>query len=129
MYRNSVLQEVHQTFTPWLSQIIRLYSNKNTIDMEWQVGPIDTSDGMGKDIYMVLNTDMTEGTTCRTDSNGREFVTRFDNQSFAASYPISTQVQVMDETRRLAILSDRGQYVDCRPGTLMLGVNLNLIYQ
>lgn len=125
VYRNSVLQEVHQIFTPWLSQIVRVYYNKNTIDLEWQVGPIDTSDGIGKDIYMVFDTDMKDGTTCQTDSNGREFVTRYGNQSYGAGYPISTQVQVMDETRRLAILSDRGQYVDCRPGSLILGVNLN----
>lgn len=53
VYKNDLFEEVHQVFTPWLSQITRVYINKNVIDLQPIVGPINTNDGMGRDVFMV----------------------------------------------------------------------------
>ncbi|GBO46235.1 Lysosomal alpha-mannosidase [Araneus ventricosus] len=36
----SVVQEIHQTFNPWLSQVIRLYKDSENIEFRWIIGPI-----------------------------------------------------------------------------------------
>jgi len=35
------VQEVHQQFGPWASQVIRLYDGEKHVEMEWTVGPIN----------------------------------------------------------------------------------------
>lgn len=35
-----LVEEVHQYYTPWISQIIRLYKGQNHIEFDWVVGPI-----------------------------------------------------------------------------------------
>jgi hypothetical protein len=34
------VQEVHQTYADWLSQVIRVYADETIGELEWMVGPI-----------------------------------------------------------------------------------------
>lgn len=34
------VQEVHQNFSAWCSQVIRLYPGQRHLELEWTVGPI-----------------------------------------------------------------------------------------
>lgn len=34
------VHEVHQSFSSWLSQVVRIYDQQDSIEFEWLVGPI-----------------------------------------------------------------------------------------
>ncbi len=34
------MQEVHQVYNDWLSQVVRVYAEENIAELEWMVGPI-----------------------------------------------------------------------------------------
>jgi hypothetical protein len=36
----ALVQEVHQQFADWASQVVRIYKGKQDIEIEWTVGPI-----------------------------------------------------------------------------------------
>jgi len=41
LFQGILVQEVHQQFGPWASQVIRLYDGEKHVEMEWTVGPIN----------------------------------------------------------------------------------------
>ena len=41
LFQGILVQEVHQQFSPWASQVIRLYDGEKHVEMEWTVGPIN----------------------------------------------------------------------------------------
>lgn len=36
-----LVDEVHQTFNSWITQVIRVYKNESYIEFDWLVGPIE----------------------------------------------------------------------------------------
>lgn len=36
-----IVDEVHQSFNSWVTQVIRVYKNENYIEFDWLVGPIE----------------------------------------------------------------------------------------
>lgn len=44
------VQEVRQTMKSWATQSIRLYTGDNKVEIQSTVGPVDVSDGIGKEI-------------------------------------------------------------------------------
>ena len=56
--RTPHVQEVHQVFAPWLTQVVRLYQTSDAIEVEYTVGPIPFQDGLGKEIVSVWSTGM-----------------------------------------------------------------------
>lgn len=36
-----LVDEVHQTFRPWIKQIIRVYKKENHVEFDWLVGPVE----------------------------------------------------------------------------------------
>ena len=36
----ALVQEVHQQFTDWASQVVRIYKGRQDIEIEWTIGPI-----------------------------------------------------------------------------------------
>ncbi|XP_042239009.1 lysosomal alpha-mannosidase-like isoform X2 [Homarus americanus] len=72
-----LLFEIHQVWTPWVSQVLRVYMDQLVLEMEWLVGPIPIEDGIGKEIVnRVVWPDIVTNNTFYTDSNGREIVQR-----------------------------------------------------
>eukprot|EP00064_Thunnus_orientalis_P022022 superscaffoldBa00007078_g22201 len=47
--QTSVVQEVRQWFAPWVSQVVRLYTDSRALELEWTVGPIPIDDDLGKE--------------------------------------------------------------------------------
>lgn len=37
---SGVVQEVTQRFSPWVSQVVRLYEGRRELELEWTVGPV-----------------------------------------------------------------------------------------
>lgn len=59
-----------------VTQVVRVWSGATTVDFEWTVGPIDFSDGWGKEITSRFTTNLTTNATWWTDSNGRDSIIR-----------------------------------------------------
>ena len=38
--RGPLVQEVHQKFNDWTSQVIRLYKDEKIVEFEWMIGPL-----------------------------------------------------------------------------------------
>lgn len=114
------VDEVHQVFNEFISQVVRIYKTEDFVEFEWLVGPIPVGDEIGKEIVSRFETTMQTNEIFSTDSNGREMLQRKRNvretweieleEPVAGNYyPITTKIAIEDETHRLAVLTDRAQ--------------------
>eukprot|EP01121_Diplochlamys_sp_Union-15-3_P008287 TRINITY_DN2194_c0_g1_i2.p1 TRINITY_DN2194_c0_g1~~TRINITY_DN2194_c0_g1_i2.p1 ORF type:complete len:225 (+),score=31.45 TRINITY_DN2194_c0_g1_i2:483-1157(+) len=76
VFTSSLVSEVVQQYSPWLSHTIRLYKGQRVLQIEAEVGPIDVSDGIGKEIISRYSTGLNTNKTWWTDSNGDEMQER-----------------------------------------------------
>ena len=117
---SSLVTEVQQRISDWISQTIRLSSTSDAIEFEWTVGPIDVSDGQGKEVITRFTTDIANNQTWYTDANAREFQTRIRNtrQTYAWNateptagnfYPVTSSVWMADSTQALVLSVDRSE--------------------
>jgi len=74
-----LVDEVHQQFSSWIYQVVRLYKNKEHAEVEYTIGPIPDGDNVGKEVITQLTTNMVTNSTFYTDSNGRDFLKRVRN--------------------------------------------------
>jgi lysosomal alpha-mannosidase len=81
IFQSKDLQEVHQVFTRWVSQTVRLYSNKPYAEFEYTVGPIKKapSPRVGKEVISRFDTSLKTNGVFYTDANGREMQLRKRN--------------------------------------------------
>lgn len=120
--KGPLVQEIQQTFAPWLSQIIRLYKGIDHVEFNWVVGPIPVDDGVGKEIITRFDTDMKTYGKFFTDSNGREILKRVKDyrptwklnvtEPISGNYyPVNSRIFLRDGSRRkqLTVLTDRSQ--------------------
>ncbi|XP_060715118.1 lysosomal alpha-mannosidase [Tachysurus vachellii] len=118
--QNSVVQEVRQRFSPWVSQVVRLYAESKHLELEWTVGPIPVKDGLGKEVITRLDSSIETEGYFYTDSNGREILQRrkdyrptWDlNQTEPIAgnyYPINTRAFIKDKQNQLTVVTDRSQ--------------------
>ena len=118
--------EIHQIYSEWISQTIRLYNDSKSLSFEWLIGSIDVSDSVGKEVIIRFTTDILSNSTFYTDSNGRETLKRVRNyrpswpfnQTESVSgnyYPVNSRIFIRDETenanqaRQLTLVTDRSQ--------------------
>ena len=40
LWQGQLVQEVRQQFSPWVSQVVRLYDQAKYAELEWTIGPI-----------------------------------------------------------------------------------------
>ncbi|XP_055376537.1 lysosomal alpha-mannosidase-like isoform X1 [Condylostylus longicornis] len=121
LIQGHLVQEVHQKFNKYVSQVIRLYAEENNIEFEWLVGPIPIEDGIGKEIITRFNsTDIKSNGIFYTDSSGRQMIKRVRDhretwnytvtEPIAGNYyPILTNIALEDKKTRMAVLVDRAQ--------------------
>ncbi|XP_069124923.1 lysosomal alpha-mannosidase-like [Argopecten irradians] len=117
-----VVQEVYQTFAPWITQVIRLYEGEKYAEFEWTVGPIPISDGAGKEVVSQFLTSLDTKEAFYTDANGREILKRRRNardtwdldqtEPVAGNfYPVNSRIFIRDEELgiQFSVLTDRSQ--------------------
>lgn len=118
--RGDLVDEVHQVFNDWISQVVRAYKTENYVEFEWLVGPIPIDDVIGKEIVSRFTTDIANNGVFYTDSNGREMIRRKRdsrgtwnlevNEPIAGNYyPINAKIVMEEGYKRLAVLTDRSQ--------------------
>ena len=122
--RGSKVVEVHQKFSTWVSQIVRLREGAEAVELEYTVGPVPIDDHIGKEVITRFDTSLQTGgdgqNLCYTDSNGREFMERKYNYRptwelevyepvSGNYYPTSTAMYIKDEQAQLqlSLLPDR----------------------
>uniref|UniRef100_A0A1I8QD07 Alpha-mannosidase n=1 Tax=Stomoxys calcitrans TaxID=35570 RepID=A0A1I8QD07_STOCA len=120
VYRGELVEEVHQKFNEWISQVVRVYKESRHAEFEWMVGPIPVEDNIGKEIITRFSSDIKSEGIFYTDSNGREMIKRLKDHrdtwrvkllehTAGNYYPVTTKIALEDEHTRMAILTDRAQ--------------------
>ncbi|KAJ4807139.1 Alpha-mannosidase [Rhynchospora pubera] len=115
--RGPLVDEVYQQFNSWISQVTRLYKERDYAEVEFTIGPIPIEDGVGKEVISRLTTNMVTNGTFYTDSNGRDFLKRVRDyrddwdlnvtEPIAGNYyPVNLGVYILDENSELSILVD-----------------------
>ena len=58
-----IVDEVHQKFNDWTSQVIRLYKDQKVVEFEWMVGPLPEQDvgTSGLEVVTRYTTDILTG--------------------------------------------------------------------
>lgn len=116
--RGSVVDEAHQQFNEWISQVVRIYHDNSTnVEFEWMVGPIPVDDMVGKEIITRFSSEIQSQGVFYTDSNAREMIRRvrevlpMHKEEVIAQnyYPLNSKIYLEDDTKRMAILTDRAQ--------------------
>ena len=61
--RGPVVQEVHQRYNDWTSQVIRLYKDQEVVEFEWIVGPLplEEAGAPGHEVITRYSTDIKSG--------------------------------------------------------------------
>ncbi|XP_066512258.1 lysosomal alpha-mannosidase-like [Hoplias malabaricus] len=118
--QNSVVQEVRQQFSPWVSQVIRLYENSRELELEWTIGPVPVDDNWGKEVITRLDSNINSAGYFYTDSNGREVLERRKDyrptwdlkqtEPIAGNYyPINSRAFIKDANSQMTVVTDRSQ--------------------
>lgn len=118
--RGDLVDEVHQIFSDWISQVVRIYKTERYIEFEWLVGPIDTDDNIAKEIVSRFTTNIKSESVFYTDSNGRDMMKRkrgeretWDVEMLEEIsgnyYPVTTRIAIEDVNYRLAVFTDRAE--------------------
>ncbi|CAL8126674.1 unnamed protein product [Orchesella dallaii] len=126
VYKGSHVTEVHQVFTEWISQVIRLYDKTDLVEFEWMIGPVPVEDNYGKEIITRYSTGIPTNGVFFTDANGRQLVKRkrdtratwpykkHENVS-GNYYPVNSRILISSnedlsqDGLTLAVLNDRSQ--------------------
>uniref|UniRef100_A0A3Q1GUL4 Alpha-mannosidase n=1 Tax=Acanthochromis polyacanthus TaxID=80966 RepID=A0A3Q1GUL4_9TELE len=138
--QGSVVQEVRQWFSPWVSQVVRLYADSRALELEWTVGPVPIDDSLGKEVITRLDTSIQTGEYFYTDSNGREILQRKkdfrptwqlrQSEPVAGNYyPVNSRAFIKDDVDQLTVVTDRSQGGgSIRNGSLEIMLHRRLLY-
>ncbi|KAK7501313.1 hypothetical protein BaRGS_00007438, partial [Batillaria attramentaria] len=115
-----LVQEVHQQFSPWVSQVVRLYNDSRHLELQWIVGPTPTETSV--EVVSLFKSDIESKDVFYTDSNGREIRKRRRDQREGLNatvvdpiagnyYPITSRIYIqgVEKDVQLTILPDRPQ--------------------
>jgi hypothetical protein len=140
--KGKVSDEVHQVVSNIVSQVVRLYHSKPYVEFEYTLGPIDVTDGIGKEVVTRFSSDLDSGKTFFTDANGREVLERTLNYrkdwplqvhepASGNYYPVNTRIMIQDAKQdlQLTIVTDRSQGgSSLLPGEVELMVNRRITH-
>jgi len=134
------VQEIHQVFSSWLEQTVRLYKGASSMEVAYSVGSIPINDGLGKEIVSVWTTDIASANTWYTDSNGRDMQKRVLNfrptwtlnvtdPVSGNFYPVDSAIFLKDAKTQLTVVTDRAQGgASLRNGELELMVHRRTLF-
>lgn len=116
--KGSLVQEVRQIFSPFVSQVVRLYTGQRYAEFEYTIGPIPIQDKLGKEIISRFDTDIKSNGLFYTDANGREMQERKRDfrptwklnvtEPIAGNYyPVNSRMYIKDSSKQLTVLVDR----------------------
>jgi len=120
IYSGELVHEIHQKFSSWIGQTIRIYKGQDHVELDWVVGPIPIIDNFGKEIISRFTTDIASKGIYYTDANGRQNVERKrDSRSTwtysvtepvsANYYPVNSHIFLNDLSDQMTIVNDRAQ--------------------
>ncbi|XP_053696668.1 lysosomal alpha-mannosidase-like [Sabethes cyaneus] len=139
VFKGDHVQEVHQVFNDWISQVVRVYEDEQHVEFEWLVGPIPVEDEIGKEIVTRYQSDIKSNGVFWTDANGREMIKRVRNHRDTWDvelvepvpgnyYPVTAKIALEDDSWRMAVLNDRAQGgTSMQDGVLELMVHRRLL--
>ena len=118
LFKGSLVQEIRQDISPFISQVVRLYVGQRHAEFEYTVGPIPVADNWGKEIITRFDSDIQSNQVFFTDANGREMQERKVNyrptwnltvtEPVAGNYyPVNSRMYIKDAAKQLTILTDR----------------------
>lgn len=121
--KGKLVQEIHQTFDSWATQVFRIYQGEETIEVEWTVGPIPDDDNKGREVILNYDTSLVTFGMFFTDANGRQMIMRQKDARPSVSdfnqtepvagnyYPINSRILLTDVQQKQAfmVLTDRSQ--------------------
>lgn len=123
--RGPLVEEIHQVYNSWITQVIRVYQHVDYIEFDWVVGPIPIDryrPDSGKEIVSVFDTELLSNKTFFTDSNGRETIRRVRDhrytwklettEKYASNYyPVTSWMFIRDYDKnlQLTVMPDRCQ--------------------
>eukprot|EP01133_Synstelium_polycarpum_P001460 gene1460-1693_t len=118
--QGSTVSSLTRYWSPTMIQTFRLYADQDFLEIEETVGPIDISDGIGKEVISRWNTTLDTKNTWYSDSNGMEMMERILNYrpswNFTVVEPTSgnyvplnaiAYIQDTDKQLQLTFLTDR----------------------
>jgi len=111
------------TFNGWASQELSLYNGGEAVEIEWTIGPIPIDDGIGKEIIVRYDTDISSASKFYTDANGREILERTRdfrptwnytvNEPVAGNYyPVNSRIWIQDANRQLTVLTGKTYFYE-----------------
>lgn len=140
--KGPLVQEIHQVFCPWVTQVVRLYKSYNFAEVEWTVGSIPIHDNKGKEVIVSYQSDLKTNKLFYTDANGRQIMERklnyrptwtLKNSEPVAGnyYPVNTKIFLKDVNKdvQFTILTDRSQGgTSLKDGQVELMLHRRLLY-
>ncbi|XP_046648826.1 lysosomal alpha-mannosidase-like isoform X2 [Daphnia pulicaria] len=123
VYTGPLVQEIHQFYDSWVSQVIRIYRGQEHVELDWVVGPVPVSDKIGKEVISRVTTTILQSDgTFYTDSNGRQTLRREldarESYTYTPTepvsgnyYPINSHLFIRDPVgeQQATVLVDRSQ--------------------
>jgi len=126
--KGPLVQEVHQKYNNWISQVVRLYEAQEYLEMEWIVGPLPqfNKNMPGTEVISRYTSDIPSGDMFSTDSNGRFMISRKRNyrptwnlsltEPISANYyPVVSRMSIEDsnsidtDKQTLFVMTDRAE--------------------
>ncbi|NXD73731.1 MA2B1 mannosidase, partial [Eolophus roseicapillus] len=118
--QNALVQELHQTFSSWCSQVVRLHAGQPYVELEGGGGPIPVEDGWGKEGGGRFQTPLQTQARFYTDSNGGGILERRrdhrptwgggQTEPVAGNYyPVTSRIFRGGPKVQLTVLTDRSQ--------------------
>lgn len=134
--------EVHQTYSQYIQQIIRVDPKKDAVEFDFVVGPIPIEDKVGKEIITRYDTNLQNNRTFYTDANGRQILKRIvdyrptwnykvEEPISGNYYPVNSRIYIQDVNQdlQLTVMNDRSQGgSSIRDGGIELMVHRRLLY-
>ena len=104
-----VVSEARQVFTSWASQVWRLWADASDVALQYDVGPIDIADGVGKEIISHFTAPgVANAGRFYTDSNGRDSMLRVRDARSGWNYTVLEPVAGNYYPANTARIADAG---------------------